>query len=145
MTMPSDTARALRTALAAEQVAVWAYDLVSAYDIADGDTIAGIRSGHLARQQATATLLINGGSSAPSPAAAYSLPTKVTDAASARALSSVIETDCAQAWRGVIGATDDTSLRTAALAGLSDSAVWLTTLKLAARTSPATVPFPGQS
>ena len=142
--LAADTAAALQAALAAEQVAVWGYDLVAGYDPADADLIATIRSGHLARAQATANLLVSGGSTAPSPAASYALPKPVTDAASARALAATIEGDCAAAWRGVIGATDNTTIRDAALAGLSDSAVWLTTLKLAAKTLPATVPFPGQ-
>ncbi len=142
--LAADTATALQAALAAEQVAVWGYDLVAAYDPADADTIAVIREGHLARAQATATSLVSGGSTAPSPAPSYAIPKPVTDVAGARALAAAIEGDCMAAWRGVIGATDDTNIRNTALAGLSDSAVWLTTLKLAANTSPATVPFPGQ-
>ena len=64
---------------------------------------------------------------------------------SSRPQSGVIEADSAAAWRGVIGATDNTVIRNAALAGLSDSAVWLTSLKLAANTNPATLAFPGLS
>lgn len=143
--LPADTAKALQAALAAEQVAVWAYDVVAAYDPTDADTISTIRAGHLARQGATSNYLVSGGATAPGPAPAYSLPQPVTDPISARALSAVVEGDCASAWRAVIGATDSASLRTLALAGLSDSAVWLTTLKLAAKTSPATVAFPGQA
>ena len=143
--LPSDTAKALQAALAGEQVAVWAYDIVAAYDPADADTISTIRSGHLARQGATSGYLVAGGAAAPGPAPAYSLPRPVTDPASARALAATVEGDCASAWRAVIGSTDSASLRSIALAGLSDSAVWLTTLKLAAKTSPATVAFPGQA
>lgn len=141
--LPSDTAKALQVALAAEQVAVWSYDLVSGFDGAGQDTISTIRAGHLARQQATSALLVGGGISAPGPAPNYKLPSPVTDAVSARALAAVVEGDCAAAWRAVIGATDVATLRTLALAGLSDSAVWLTTLKVAAKTSPATVALPG--
>ena len=141
---PSDTAKALQAALASEQVAVWAYDIVAAYDPADADIIATIRAGHLARQGATSGYLAAGGATAPGPAPAYSLPRPVTDPASARALAAVVEGDCASAWRAVIGSTDSASLRSVALAGLSDSAVWLTTLKVAAKTIPATVAFPGQ-
>jgi len=142
--LPADSAKALQAALAAEQVAVWAYDLVAAYDTADAGVIATIREGHLGRREATASLLVSGGSTAPPPAPVYSIPQPVTDAATARALSATVEGDCAGAWRGVIGATDNSGLRATALAGLSDSAVWLTQLKLAAGTIPATVPFPGQ-
>ncbi len=142
--LAADTAKAMQAALAAEQVAVWGYDLVAGYLPDNADAIAVIRAGHLARAQATAGLLISGGSTAPSPAPSYALPKPVTDAASARALAATIEGDCASAWRGVIGATDNTTIRNFALAGLSDSAVWLTTIKLAANSNPATVPFPGQ-
>jgi hypothetical protein len=142
--LAADTAKALKAALAAEQVAVWGYDLVAGYDPADADLIAVIRAGHLARAQATANLLVAGGSTAPGPAPSYALPNPVTDVTSARALAATIEGDCAAAWHGVIGATDNTTIRNVALAGLSDSAVWLTSLKLAGKISPATVPFPGQ-
>lgn len=143
--LPADTAKALQAALASEQVAVWAYDIVAAYDPADADVISTIRSGHLARQGATSGYLVAGGAAAPGPAPAYSLPRPVTDPASARALVAVIEGDCASAWRAVIGATDSASLRSIALAGLADSAVWLTTLKMAGKINPATVAFPGQT
>jgi hypothetical protein len=143
--LPADTAKALQAALAAEQVAVWAYDIVSAYDPADADVISTIRAGHLARQSATSGYLVAGGAAAPGPAPAYALPTPVTDQTGARTLAAVIEGDCASAWRAVVGSTDSASLRSIALSGLSDSAVWLTTLKLAAKTSPATVAFPGQA
>ena len=143
--LPADTVTALQAALASEQVAVWAYDLVAAYDPADADVISTIRAGHLARQGATAGYLAAGGAAGPGPAPAYSVPQPVTDPASARALSAVVEGDCASAWRAVIGATDSESLRSIALAGLSDSAVWLTTLKVAGKVSPATVAFPGQA
>lgn len=142
--LPPDTAKALQAALASEQVAVWAYDVVAAYDPADADVISTIRAGHLARQGATSGYLVAGGAAAPGPAPAYSLPRPVTDPVSARALAAVVEGDCASAWRAVVGTTDSASLRSIALAGLSDSAVWLTTLKVAAKTSPATTAFPGQ-
>lgn len=141
--LSTETAKALRVALAAEQVAVWAYDLVAAYDTADADLIATIRTGHLARRDATANLLVSGGSSAPIAAPAYAIPQPVTSVASARALSGSIETDCASAWRDVIGSTDSTPLRSAALSGLSDSAVWLTQLKMAAKAAVVTVALPG--
>ncbi len=142
--LPSDTAKALQAALAAEQAAVWSYDVVAAYSGVDPDTVSGIRAGHLARQQATAALLVAGGAAAPGAAPAYALPRPVTDAPGARALYAVVEGDCAAAWRAVIGATDSADLRSTALAGLSDSAVWLTTLKLLTKTNPPTVAFPGQ-
>jgi hypothetical protein len=142
--LAADSAKAVQLALAAEQVAVWAYDLVAAYDVADAALIAIIRNGHLARREATATLLVSGGSKAPAPAPSYSIPAPVTDVVSARALSATVESDCTSAWRAVIGTTDDGALRTVALAGLSDSAVWSTRMKMAAKAKIVTEPFPGQ-
>ncbi len=137
-----ESVKALQLATSAEQAALWAYDLVSAYSPADADAIAAIRSGHLARRDDTVGRLVRGKATAPAAAPWYSVQ-PVTDVRSARQLSVTIETDCANAWRAVIGSTDSAELRTAALAGLSDSAVWLTTLKIAAKTSPPTIPFPG--
>ena len=141
--LSADTATSLQAALAAEQVAVWAYDLVAAYDQVDAALIATIRAGHLARRDATASQLVSGGSTAPIPAPAYSIPKPVTDQPTARALATTVETDCATAWRVVIGTTDSTALRATALAGLSDSAVWLTQMKMAAKATPVTVALPG--
>ncbi len=140
----AEVIKALQAALAAEQVAVWAYDLVAAYDQADADIISRVREGHLARREATAGLLVGAGAKAPAPAPSYTLPEPVTDVAGARALGDVLESDCAASWRAVIGSADDANLRAMALAGLSDSAVWLTQLKIAAKASPVTVALPGQ-
>ena len=139
----ADTVAALQAALASEQVALWAYDVVAAYDTSDAALIGTIRAGHLARAGSTGGLLAAAGAKAPAPSPAYALPAPVTDPAGARALAGVIEGDCAAAWRAVIGSTDSSSLRAVALAGLSDSAVWLTTLKLADNTNPPTIAFPG--
>ncbi|GGL95534.1 ferritin-like domain-containing protein [Nakamurella endophytica] len=136
--------KALGVALSCEQAAVWCYGLIAAYLPDDLDLISGIEAGHLARRDATAALITAGRGKATPPAAAYDVPALSTPA-SARALAATLENGCAAAWRTVLGSTDDTGLRTTALAGLSDSAVWLTQIKLAGKISPSTVPFPGQS
>jgi hypothetical protein len=105
---------------------------------------ADARSGHLLRRDATTARLIQGGATAPEPAAAYQVSVAVTDAPSALTLAEDIETDAAAAWRVVIGSTDDAELRGFALTGLSDAAVRLAMWKQVAGTNPATVPFPGQ-
>lgn len=137
--------KALTAALACENAAVWAYGLVAAYDPDDADEINSIRAGHLARRDATATLTSQGGGTVSQPAAAYALPKPVTDPKSALALAVILETECTAAWRAVIGATDDLTMRSVGLAGLSDSAVWLTTIKIAGKSATPTVPFPGAS
>ena len=140
-----DAVTALQAALAAEQAAVWSYALVAAYARSQADMIAQARSGHLLRRDATAARLVQGGASAPEPAAAYKVSVAVTDSKSALQLAQDIETDAAAAWRVVIGSTDDAELRGFALTGLSDAAVRLALWKQVAGVKPATLPFPGQN
>lgn len=135
--------KSLGVALACEQAAVWSYGLVAAHLGKDLALISSIRAGHLARRDATAAAIVAGHGRAAAPAAAYAVPA-VADAAGARALAATLETECAQAWHSVLGNTDDPALRTAAYAGLSDSAVWLTQLKIAGKITPSTVAFPGR-
>ena len=142
--LAADTMKALVVALATEQAALWAYGIVAAYDQNDATLIQTITDGHGARRDNTIDLISSGGGKPVGAAAAYQLPVTVTDANSARALAYLIETDCGAAWRAVVGTTDDANLRTIALQGLSDSANWLTRLKIAAKTAPSTIPFPGQ-
>jgi hypothetical protein len=139
-----DALQALQSALAAEQAAVWAYGLVAAYAREQADMITQARSGHLLRRDATTARLIDGGATAPEPAAAYQVSVDVKDAASALKLAMDIETDAAAAWRVVIGSTDDAELRGFALTGLYDAAVRLAMWKQVAGVKPTTVPFPGQ-
>ena len=140
-----DALAALQSALAAEQAAVWAYGLVAAYARDQAAMIAEARSGHLLRRDATTARLVQGGATAPEPAAAYQVSVAVTDQATALTLAQDIETDAAAAWRVVIGSTDDAELRGFALAGLSDAAVRLAMWKQVAGASPTTIPFPGAS
>jgi hypothetical protein len=138
-----DALAALQSALAAEQAAVWAYGLVAAYARDQAAMIAEARSGHLLRRDATTARIIQGGATAPEPAAAYQVSVGVTDSASALQLAQDIETDAAAAWRVVIGSTDDAELRGFALTGLSDAAVRLAMWKQVSGASPTTIPFPG--
>jgi len=140
-----DALAALQSALSAEQAAVWAYGLVAAYARDQAAMVAEARSGHLLRRDATSARIVASGATAPEPAAAYQVSVAVTDPGSALMLAQDIETDAAAAWRVVIGSTDDAELRGFALSGLSDAAVRLAMWKQVVGTSPATVPFPGQS
>ena len=139
-----DATVALQAALAAEQAAVWAYGLVAAYARDQADMISQARSGHLLRRDATTARLVEGGATAPEPAAAYQVSVAVTDPATALQLAQDIETDAAAAWRVVIGSTDDAELRGFALTGLSEAAVRLAMWKQVLGVTPMTVPFPGQ-
>lgn len=139
-----DATAALQSALAAEQAAVWAYGLVAAYARDQAEMIAQARSGHLLRRDATTARLVEGGATAPEPAAAYQVSVAVTDANTALQLAQDIETDAAAAWRVVIGSTDDAELRGFALTGLSEAAVRLAMWKQVLGATPMTLPFPGQ-
>ena len=143
--LSAESLQALATALECENAAVWSYGLVAAQDPADSSLLTTIVAGHLTRRDATASLLRAAGGRATGPAPAYSVPIAVTDPASARKLATLLENDCAAAWHAVVGTTDLSDLRGIALAGLSDSAVWLTDLRLAGKLAPPTVPFPGRA
>jgi len=137
-------AAAIQVALASENSAVWAYSLVAAFDPDNADTASAMRDAHMVRRDDAAERLTVA-KVKPNPAApAYKLPKPVTDVKSARALAMTIESDNAAAWLGVVGSTDDSTLRSYALAGLTDAAVRLTTWKKLAKASTLTVPFPGQ-
>lgn len=143
MTAPAkDLVTALQTALQAENAAVWAYALVGTGDADNSSTADDMRAAHLVLRDAAAEQITQLGGAPTPPAAAYSTPA-VTDAASARSLAASLETDCAAAWRAVIGTTDDATLRTFASGALSGAAVRLVRWRVIAKTSPVTVAFPG--
>ncbi len=143
--LPPETSVALQRALGAENAAIWAYGLVSAYDPDNATLIAAMRDAHLVRRN-DASARLSAAKQKPLPASpAYTLPAPVTDKASAQAAARTIESDCASAWLGVVGATDSADLRGYALAGLMDAALRLTTWKGISKVTPLTVPFPGRT
>jgi len=138
-----DTIAALQAVMAAEHAALWAYGLVAAYDPAVSDTVAGMITSHQGVRDTAANLIVSGGATPVGPAPAYQTPQPVTDAKSALALALTIESDCAVAWRAVIGRTADSSLRGTALSSLTDCAMRMVTWRQAAKDPVVTVPFPG--
>src|SRR5699024_5991169 len=98
---------ALQAALAAEQAAAWSYGLVAAYNPQASDTFTEMVTSHQSTRNVAVDLLTQAGAVPHVPAAAYSTPFPVNDAASALKLALVIESDCAASWRSVIGHTDD--------------------------------------
>lgn len=138
-----DTLAALQAVMAAEHTALWAYGLVAAYDPAVSDTVATMISSHQDVRDTAANLIVQGGATPVGPAPAYTTPEPVTDVKSALALAVTIESDCAQAWRSVIGHTDDPTLRGTALSGLTDCAMRMMTWRQTAKDKVVTVPFPG--
>ena len=134
----------LRTAVAVEHAAIWAYGLISAYSPDDTELIRTNRNGHIFRRDAASDRILAAGGKAVQPRAAYHVPVEVTDPESARKLARVAEDDCARAWRAVIGNTDNAGLRTFALSSLSDSAVRLAMLRKLSKLPPFTTAFPGK-
>lgn len=88
-------------------------------------------------------LLQASGVSPDAPAPSYQLPTVPKDLATARKAAYQIEEDCAKAWRAVVGMTDISALRGIAQQAMSDSAVWTTRIKMAAKDPKPTVTLPG--
>jgi hypothetical protein len=142
--LPGDAAQATQDALGAEHAALWVYGLVSAF--LPGDYDAALQEGsnaHRARRDATELLLSGAGQSPRSAEAAYVTPQPVTDQASAIVVLALAETDVTVAWRAVLERTDDRTLRSGALGGLTDAAVRATRWRRAAGQAPATPPLPG--
>lgn len=143
--LPADSVEALQDALGAEHAAIWVHGLVSAF--LPGDFAASVADGanaHRARRDATELLLSDSGQEPRSAEAAYVPPQPVTDQPSAIAVLVVAETDATVAWRAVLERCDGESLRTAALAGLTDAAVRATRWRRAAGQSPVTPALPGK-
>ncbi|RIJ70214.1 DUF4439 domain-containing protein [Nakamurella silvestris] len=135
----------LRAAVSVEHAAIWAYGLISAYSAKDADLIRTNRNGHIFRRDAANDRIAAAGGEPVQPRAAYNLPVDVVDVESARQLARIAESDCAKAWRAVVGGTDSPDLRTFALSGLSDSAVRLAMLRKLSKLTPFTTPFPGKT
>ncbi len=139
----AEATQAIQVGIGAAHAAVWAYGLISAWD---NDDIGVIRADRLANEQVRDSandLLGSVGVEPVRTEAAYKLPIAVTDKATAQQIAVVIEKDCTNAWRAVVGSTDNYRLRRFALTALSDAAVRLTAWRILAAQSPTTVPFPG--
>lgn len=141
--LPEETLQALQAVMAAEHAALWAYGLVAAYDPAVQGTVTTMVTSHQGVRDTAANLIVQGGATPVGPAPAYTTPVTLTNAKSALQLALVIETDCSQAWYGVVGATDDSTLRGTALSALTDCAMRMVTWRQTADDTVVTVPFPG--
>jgi len=138
-----DAIAALQTALAAEHAALWSYGLVAAYDTDASTAVATMITSHQSIRDTAANLIVQGGATPVGPQPAYTSPKPVSDVASALGLALTIESDCADAWRAVIGSTDESTLRGTALSALTDAAMRMVTWRKAAGAATVTVPFPG--
>ncbi|WP_084467875.1 ferritin-like domain-containing protein [Actinokineospora inagensis] len=143
--MPQDTLTAVQAALGSEHAAVWVYGLVSAFLPANFDkAINEGAQAHRSRRDTTERLLGASGAT-PNPAEpAYLPPKPVTNQASALGLMVDAEQDCTVAWRAVLEASDDTDIRTNAVAALTESAVRATRWRKTAGITPLTPSMPGK-
>ncbi|MCX4094253.1 ferritin-like domain-containing protein [Nocardia sp. alder85J] len=143
--MTTTDQQALIDALNAEYAAVYAYGVVAAYASPERTRIVGeYTAAHRARRDATIDALKSSGATVPSPAAAYTTPSPVTDPIPAAQLAATVESDTAIAWRSVVERTDDIDARRNALTALTECAVRLATWQAILGVNPPTASFPGQ-
>lgn len=143
--LPTDSVDAVQQALASEHTAIWIYGLVSAYLPAEFDkAVTEGAAEHVTRRDLCERVLSAAGSTPISPEAAYVPPKPVTDAASAKVVVAVAESDATVAWRSVVERTDDVGLRTMATRALIASARRGTPWRMESGTKPAAVALPGQ-
>ncbi len=147
-TVEPEAIAALQQALAAEHAAIWAYGFIGAFDKdqLDISRVSTYTQQHIISRDGTIDIVTGAGAVPVRTEVAYSLPIDVTDdLTTSRALSIIIEGDCTNVWRFVIGCTDNAFLRDFAVSALSDSAVRQTAWKLVdpAITPNPVVAFPG--
>ncbi|GAA4407548.1 ferritin-like domain-containing protein [Tsukamurella soli] len=134
----------LTAALRAEYAAVYAYGIVQAYSLAPRQTSAAeFVDAHRAQRDALAAALTATGTTPPAAAAAYNLPTQVTDPTSAAKLAVTAEDECAQAYRVLLADAGDDGDRRLALTGLTGAATRAARWRIALNVTPSTPPFPG--
>jgi Domain of unknown function (DUF4439) len=144
MTAPATTtATGLRVVLTAELTVVWAYSLVGGkIGGALRPAVSAAQAIHRDRVTDLTDRLQAIAATPPDPAPAYDVPFPVTGTTSALRLAIHLEDGVAAAWRYLIGAAEDASLRRLAVATLGSTAVqasiWRTKAKL-----PASQAFPG--
>ena len=142
-TIEPEAADAVQNGLAAAHASIWSYGLISAYDPDNSSLIRDNQIAYAALRDTTTDLLRSVGVDPVRTEAAYQVPVVVADPATARQVAIAVEQDMTNAWRAVIGSTDNYELRKFALLALSASAVRLTQWRTIAGVTPSTVPFPG--
>lgn len=104
------------TALAGEQAAVYAYGVIaSRLSGAQEKQALAAMSAHRANRDLLLAQLQTAGATASPAAAAYTLPSPVVDAASARALAGLVEDRLAGQWAALAAASDGEQRSAAAL------------------------------
>lgn len=115
--MSTGVVAALQAALAREHAAVYGYGIVGArLSGADRTTASAYLSEHEQARDRLEALVRGRGATPVGPRAAYDLPTRVTDARSARSLGARIERAVAGGYVALVGASAGAVRRQAALA-----------------------------
>jgi hypothetical protein len=134
----------LVAALVAEHAAIFAYGLVGArLDAATVPLAAQAELAHRSRRDTLVLRLSTRGANPPAAEPAYTVPSPVTDQASALQLAITVEERTAAAWRAALLQTDGED-RKPSLDALTDCAVRATRARRAAGRTPVTVPYPGR-
>ncbi|GAA0519460.1 hypothetical protein GCM10011581_09370 [Saccharopolyspora subtropica] len=147
MTELSDEAAiALRSAVSAEQAALWVYGLATAFAGYDRvlTAISDAEKQHRRLRDAAERVIRDAGQTPPPAQPAYDVGEPVRDRRSAIALLIRAENDCQVGWRSVLENSQDPTLRVTALDGLTTAATRATRWRLTIGQQPAAQHFPGQ-
>jgi hypothetical protein len=144
---------AWQSALAAEQEAVFGYQLIGPHlSVADQARAAQGESAHSTLRDATAVALLNAGETPQAGAADYPDLPSVDSTQAARGVAIGLEDRCAAAWRYLYAQAaarppdvTTTAVRRSAQAALTASAVAATQWRIIADRSPYVTAFPGIS
>lgn len=137
---------ALRSALRAEQAAIWASGLTRAYATEQrvSSAISEAANTHRARRDAAERLLRDAGATPPPAAPAYRFPGEVNDQRTAIRLLITAEEDCATGWRSALESSEEARIRRTALEGLTAAATRATRWRITIDEQPAARAFPGE-
>lgn len=140
--LPNDSLDALQKALAAEHAAFWVCGTANTF--VSGSSVDAATTAHQVRRDTAEQIISAGGGTPKQSQAAYTTPQPITDQSSALAALAVAEQDATVAWRAVAENTDDKTLRSVALAGLTGAVLWQTSWRHLAGIAPASIAMPGQ-
>ncbi|ATD70626.1 ferritin-like domain-containing protein [Gordonia amicalis] len=140
----ADSGDPLAVAADAENAAIFAYGVITAYVAAARRRMVGdYAAEHRARRDEIERTISAAGGTPPLAAAGYTLPVQVTDPESAAQAALAAEVDCTTAYRALLEQADDESGRRIGVDGLSDCAVRAATWRALLQETPVTVAFPG--
>lgn len=142
-TLATETA-ALRTALVAEQTAIWGYGVVGAALGQDGrEPAVAAEAAHRDVRDRVNSLLAARSAAPVKEEGGYALPFPILSAVDAAALAAVLEDGVARAWVRVLGDAAQRTTRELAVGLLSAAEVRAVAWRTAAHKTPVTSALPG--